>query len=91
MRHGVQIFKEHSLKTLEDRALMEKISYASIIGSIKYAMQYTKPNMVFALSVTGRFHANPSERHRESVKCILKYCRRTNNLFLVHGGDELKF
>ena len=38
MRHGVQISKEHSPKTPKDRALMEKIMYASAIGSIMYAM-----------------------------------------------------
>ena len=90
MRHGVQISKEHSPKTPEDRALMEKISYASAIGSIMYVMLCTRPNVAFALSVTSRFQANPGESHWEAVKCILKYLRRTEDLFLVYGGEELK-
>ena len=40
MRHGVHISKEHSPKTLEDRALMEKILYASAIGSIMHTITY---------------------------------------------------
>ena len=55
IRHGVQISKEHSPKTPEDRALMEKILYASAIGSIMYAMLCTRPDVAFALSVTSRF------------------------------------
>ena len=90
IRHGVQISKEHSPKTPEDRALMEKITYASAIGSIMYAMLCTRPDVAFALSVTSRFQANPGESHWEAVKCILKYLRRTKDLFLVYGREELK-
>ena len=61
MRHGVQISKEHLPKTLEDIALMEKITYASTIGSIMYAMLCTRPDVAFALRVTSRFQANPGE------------------------------
>ena len=63
MRDGVQISKEHLLKTPKDRALMEKIPYASAIGSIIYAMLCTRPDVAFALSVTTRFEANPGESH----------------------------
>ena len=55
MRHGVQISKEHSPKTLEDRVLMEKIPYASAIGSIMYAMLCIRPDLAYALSVMSRF------------------------------------
>ena len=69
---------------------MEKIPYASAIGSIMYAMLCTRPDVAFALSVTSRFQDNPGESHWEAVKCILKYLRRTKDLFLVYGGEELK-
>ena len=69
---------------------MEKIPYASAIGSIMYAMLCTRPDVAFALSVTSRFQANPGESHWEAMKCILKYLRRTKDLFLVYGGEELK-
>ena len=90
IRHGVQISKKHSPKTPEDRVLMEKIPYASAIGSIMYVMLCTRPDVAFALSVTSRFQANPGESHWEAVKCILKYLRMTKDLFLVYGGKELK-
>ena len=63
MRHGVQISKDHSHKTPEDRMLMEKITYASTIGSIMYAMLCTRPDVAYALSVTSRFHSYLGERH----------------------------
>ena len=69
---------------------MEKIMYASVIGSIMYDVLCARQDVAFALSVTSRFQANPSESHWEAVKCILKYLRRTKDLFLVYGGEELK-
>ena len=96
MRHGVQISKEHSPKTPEDRALMEKITYALAIGSLMYAMLCTRPDVAYFLSFMSIFQTNPDERHWEAVKSILKYLRmtkymrRTKDLFLVYGGEELK-
>ena len=53
-------------------------------------MLCTRPDVAFALSVTSRFQANQGECHWEAMKCILKYLRRTKDLFLVYGGEELK-
>ena len=90
MRHEVLISKKYLPRTLKDKTLMEKITYAKAIGSIIYAMPCTRPDVAFARSVTRRFHANPSERYLEALKYILKYLRRTKDLFLVYGGEELK-
>ncbi|XP_061350404.1 secreted RxLR effector protein 161-like [Gastrolobium bilobum] len=70
---------------------MERIPYASAIGSIMYAMLCTRPYVSYALSITSRYQADPGEDHWKAVKTILKYLRRTKDLFLVYGGsDELK-
>ncbi|XP_074300498.1 secreted RxLR effector protein 161-like [Silene latifolia] len=37
--------------------------------------------------MTSRYQANPGESHWVVVKNILKYMRRTNDLFLVFRGD----
>ena len=55
-----------------------------------YAMLCTRQDVAFVLSVTSRFQANPGESHWEAMKCILKYLRKTKDLFLVYGGEELK-
>ena len=55
-----------------------------------YAMLCTKLYVEFAPSVTSIFQANSCERQSEVVKCILKYLRRTKDLFLVYGREELK-
>ena len=45
---GVKLSKTQSPTTAEDRERMKVIPYASVIGSIKYAMLYTRPIVCLA-------------------------------------------
>jgi hypothetical protein len=53
-----------------------------------YAMLYTRPDVSYALSATSRYQSNYGEAHWTIVKNILKYLRRTKEVFLVFGGEE---
>ncbi|KAI3472572.1 hypothetical protein Pfo_029356 [Paulownia fortunei] len=90
MSHGVSLSKVMSPKTPEEREKMARIPYASAIGSIMYAMLCTRPDIAHALSVTSRYQSNPGEEHWKAVKMILKYLRRTKDIFLIYGNGELK-
>ena len=68
---------------------MSKVSYASAIESIMYAMISTRPDVSYALTVTSRYQSDPGESHWIAVKNILKYLRRTKDVFLVYGGEEV--
>src|SRR5664279_4517336 len=68
---------------------MDMVPYASAIGSIMYAMICTRPDVSYALSVTSSYQADPGESHWMAVKNILKYLRRTKDMFLVFGGSEV--
>ncbi|KAK8708632.1 hypothetical protein V6N13_059670 [Hibiscus sabdariffa] len=48
----------------------------------------TRPDLSYALSMTSKYQANPGEGHWTAVKNILKYLRRTKDVFLVYGGEE---
>jgi hypothetical protein len=67
---------------------MSKVPYASAIGSIMYAMISTRPDVSYAISATSRQQADPGEDHWTSIKGILKYFRKTKDMFLVYGGKE---
>jgi len=67
---------------------MSEIMYASAVGSIMYAMICTRPDIYYALSVTIRYQADPGEGHWTAVKNILKYLKRTKDMFLVYGGED---
>jgi Reverse transcriptase (RNA-dependent DNA polymerase) len=87
MSHGINLGKKHCPSTNAEFETMKKILYASAIGSIMYAMIYTRPDVSNALSVTSRHQANSGIAHWTVVKTILKYLRRTKDMFLVYGGE----
>ncbi|KAL0283212.1 UNVERIFIED_CONTAM: Retrovirus-related Pol polyprotein from transposon TNT 1-94 [Sesamum angustifolium] len=62
---------------------------AEAVGSIQYVVQCTRPDVAYALSVTSRYQACAGEAHWTAVKTILKYLRRTKDVFFVYGGVEL--
>ncbi|KAK4397546.1 Retrovirus-related Pol polyprotein from transposon TNT 1-94 [Sesamum angolense] len=68
---------------------MLDIHYASVARSIQYVVQCTRPDVAYALSVTSRYQAYAGEAHWSAVKTILKYLRRTKDLFLIYGSGEL--
>ena len=88
MSHGIHLSKTQCPTTTDERERMSKVPYASAIGSIMYAMISTRLDISYALSVTSRYQSDPGESHWTAVKNILKYFRRTKDVFLVYGGEE---
>lgn len=88
--HGIHLSKKMSPKTPKERNRMSSVPYTSAVGSIMYAIVCTRPNVAYALGITSRFQADSGKDHWKTVKSILKYLRRTKNVFLVYGGSELK-
>ena len=56
MLQGVKLSKTQSPTTAEDRKRMKVIPYASVIGSIKYAMLCTRPIVYLALSFAKEYN-----------------------------------
>ncbi|KAJ9563088.1 hypothetical protein OSB04_008248 [Centaurea solstitialis] len=88
MQHGIVLSKAQCPESSQDKDKMKSIPYASAIGSIMYAMLCTRPDVAYSVSVTSRYQQNPGEAHWVAVKNILKYLRRTKEMFLVFGGSE---
>ncbi|KAL0411561.1 UNVERIFIED_CONTAM: Retrovirus-related Pol polyprotein from transposon RE2 [Sesamum latifolium] len=89
MRHGIKLSKKQSPKIDEELKRMSNIPYASAIGSIQYVVQCTRPDVIYALSVTSRYQTCAGEAHWGAVKSILKYLKRTKYMFLIYGSGEL--
>ncbi|KAJ9544763.1 hypothetical protein OSB04_024470 [Centaurea solstitialis] len=88
MQHGIVLSKAQCPVSSQDKDKMKSIPYASAIGSIMYAMLCTRPDVAYSVSLTSRYQENPGEAHWVAVKNILKYLRRTKEMFLVFGGFE---
>ena len=83
MSHGIMISKEDCPKSSDDKDRMNKVPYASVIGSIIYVMICTRSDVSYALSMTSRYQSIPGEGHSTAVKNILKYHKRTKDSFLI--------
>ena len=63
--------------------------YSSVVGSLKYAMVYTQPDIAHAIGVVSRFMVNPGKDHWEAVKWIFRYLRGSSKLCLTFGDSKL--
>ncbi|GKB81997.1 retrotransposon protein, putative, ty1-copia subclass, partial [Tanacetum coccineum] len=87
MQERLDLNKTQGASTLKEVKRMQNVPYASVVGSIMYAIRCTRPNVAFAQNLTSQFQQNPGELHWTAVKNILKYLRNTKDMFLVYGGN----
>ena len=73
MSHGVTLSDTQCASTPDEQERMSRVSYASAIGSIMYAMICTRLDVSYALSIMSRYQSNPGDAHWVAVKNILKY------------------
>ena len=71
MLQGVKLSKTQNPTTAESRKRMKVIPYASVIGSIKYAMLCTRPIVYLALSLAKEYNFDLGVDHWTTVKNIL--------------------
>ena len=63
MSHGMRFGDKQCPSTADERKCMSKVPYASVVGSIMYAMICTRPDVSYALSVASRYQADLGESH----------------------------
>jgi len=68
---------------------MERIPYASIVGSLMYAQTFTRPNISFAVGMFDKYHSNPGLDHWKAAKKVLRYLQGTKNYMLTYRRSDL--
>ena len=76
MLQGVKLSKTQSPTTTEDRKRMKVIPYASVIGSIKYAMLCTRSIVYPTLILAREYNSDLGVDHWNK------------DMFLDYGGDK---
>ncbi|KAL0302351.1 UNVERIFIED_CONTAM: Secreted RxLR effector protein [Sesamum calycinum] len=89
MRHGIKLSKKQSSKTDEEIKRMSDIPYASVVGSIQYVVQCTRPDVAYTLSMMSKYQACAKEAHWSTVKTRFSNLKRTKDIFLIYGSGEL--
>ncbi|KAM7494813.1 hypothetical protein LguiB_029422 [Lonicera macranthoides] len=61
---------------------VRQTEYASIIGSLRYATDCTRPDIAYAVGVLCRFTSSPSIEHWHAIERVMRYLKRTMDLKL---------
>ncbi|KAL2248460.1 UNVERIFIED_CONTAM: Retrovirus-related Pol polyprotein from transposon TNT 1-94 [Sesamum indicum] len=61
---------------------VSQAEYAKIIGSVMFLMNYTRPDIAYAVSRLSRYTHNPSNEHWNALRRLLRYLKWTINLTL---------
>ena len=56
---------------------MSSMPYASAVGSLMYAMVWTKPDIAHAMGVVSKYMENPRKEHWQTMKWIFRNLRGT--------------
>ena len=68
---------------------MRRVPYASVVGSLMYAMLCTRPDICYAIGIVSRYQSKSGLAHWIAVKHILKHLKRTRNYMLIYSGVDL--
>jgi hypothetical protein len=72
----------------EEKEDMERISYASVVVSLMYAMVCTRPDIAHAVGVVSRFLSGLGREHWNALKWIMRYLQGTSKLSLSFGSGK---
>ncbi|KAL6342211.1 hypothetical protein AAG906_006827 [Vitis piasezkii] len=67
---------------------MRKVPYALAVGSLMYAMVYTRLDIAHVVGVVSKFLSNLGKEHWAVMKWILRYLRGTFKICLCFGTDK---
>jgi hypothetical protein len=62
--------------------------YLLIIGSLTYAIQGTRPDLAYAVSLCSRFLAKPIPKHIGIAKRVLRYLKGSTDLGITYHCDN---
>ena len=72
-----------------EEEVIDKPKYLTAVGALTYLLTHTRLDISFATSILARHSQNPTSRHWNGVKHLLKYLKGTSDLGLYyHKTDQ---
>lgn len=91
IQKGNKFSKMQCPKNELERKEMERIPYASVVGSLNYVQTCTRPDINFAVGMLGRYQSNPGMDHWKAAKKVLRYLQGTKEHMLTYRrSDQLE-
>ncbi|XXG55025.1 hypothetical protein AAC387_Pa03g2762 [Persea americana] len=70
---------------------MQKIPYASAVGSLMFTMVCTRPDIAYIVGMLGRSLSNPGMDYWKAAKRVMRYLQRTKDHMLTYRrSDQLE-
>jgi transposase InsO family protein len=66
----------------------ETTRYQSIIGTLQYAANGTRPDIAYAINQLARYSSNPDDSHFTALKRVLRYVKGTTDRVLTYTGTN---
>ena len=74
----------HLMKNRGD--LVGQYEYAQIIGRLMHLMNFSRPDIVYAVCRLRRYTHNPKNDHWNALARLMKYLRGTMNYVILYSG-----
>ena len=84
------IDKFHVAQDDTDKLIDDNVPFREAVGSLLYLATGTRSDISFAVSVVSQALSNPTKRHWEMIKRILRYLKGTADIGILykHGHDK---
>jgi hypothetical protein len=73
-------------KTREEEEDMSHVPYASVVGSLMYAIVCTRPNIANVVGVLRRYMSKLGKEHWTTIKRVFRYLCGTSSYGLFYQG-----
>jgi hypothetical protein len=70
-----------------EKVLGPEVPYLSAIGALMYLANNTRPDIAFSVNVLARYSYDPTRRHWNEIKHVLRYLCGTRDMGLFYRKD----
>ncbi|GKE76739.1 hypothetical protein Tco_1542859 [Tanacetum coccineum] len=77
-----------SKKAIKEEEI-RNVPYASLVGSLMYALVCTRPDLTFLVGMLSRYQRNPRKDHWKASKKVLRYLQGTKDYSLTYRRTNL--
>jgi hypothetical protein len=67
-----------------EKTLGPEVPYLSVIGALMYLANNTRPDIIFSVNVLARYSSDPTRRHWNRIKHVLRYLCGTRDMGLFY-------
>jgi len=81
--------KGHTVPHQDDDVRVDQTEYLRIVDSINFLAQYTRPDLLFSMSIAAQQCSKPTQRSMRIVKRILKYLAVTRDYGVTYSKGKV--